>query len=171
MFIEPTISWVPSGFSGYIWLDTKVLKKLENKAQTSVIPTLTFLSHTSVFSLFGPEQSSCSPVDPAILKGIHYAITSSEIYFTIWLNQMCYKCLINIYHTQFPQKMTLSRLEHGGVTAVPGLRPWHVLKCNPFNYDRMTRGVAMNGWRLYKYCKGLYRLVYIKYCIGLYTLV
>ena len=23
MFIEPTITWVPSGFSGYIWLDTK----------------------------------------------------------------------------------------------------------------------------------------------------
>ena len=29
MFIKPTITWVPSGFSGYIWLDTKiVLKKL-----------------------------------------------------------------------------------------------------------------------------------------------
>ena len=29
MFIEPTITWVPSGFSGYIWLDTKiVLKKI-----------------------------------------------------------------------------------------------------------------------------------------------
>ena len=32
MFIEPTITWVPSvpsGFSGYIWLDTKtVLKKM-----------------------------------------------------------------------------------------------------------------------------------------------
>ena len=24
MFIEPTITWVPSGFSGYIWLDTKL---------------------------------------------------------------------------------------------------------------------------------------------------
>ena len=29
MFIEPTITWVSSGFSGYIWLDTKiVLKKI-----------------------------------------------------------------------------------------------------------------------------------------------
>ena len=25
MFIEPTITWVPSGFSGYIWLDTKIV--------------------------------------------------------------------------------------------------------------------------------------------------
>ena len=25
MFIEPTITWVPSGLSGYIWLDTKKL--------------------------------------------------------------------------------------------------------------------------------------------------
>ena len=31
MFPEPTITWVPSGFSGYIWLDTKnVLKKMVN---------------------------------------------------------------------------------------------------------------------------------------------
>ena len=29
MFIEPTITWILSGFSGYIWLDTKiVLKKM-----------------------------------------------------------------------------------------------------------------------------------------------
>ena len=27
MFIEPTITWVPSGFSGYIWLDTKIVFK------------------------------------------------------------------------------------------------------------------------------------------------
>ena len=27
MFIEPTITWVPSGFSGYIWLDTKIVLK------------------------------------------------------------------------------------------------------------------------------------------------
>ena len=30
MFIEPTITRVPSGFSGYVWLDTKIafLKKI-----------------------------------------------------------------------------------------------------------------------------------------------
>ena len=28
MFIEPTITWVPSGFSGYIWLNTKILLKI-----------------------------------------------------------------------------------------------------------------------------------------------
>ena len=27
MFIEPTITWVPSGLSGYIWLDTKIVLK------------------------------------------------------------------------------------------------------------------------------------------------
>ena len=27
MFIEPTITWVPSGFTGYIWLDTKIVLK------------------------------------------------------------------------------------------------------------------------------------------------
>ena len=25
MFIDPTITWVPSGFSGYIWLDIKIV--------------------------------------------------------------------------------------------------------------------------------------------------
>ena len=28
MFIELTITWVPSGFSGYIWLDTKIVLKM-----------------------------------------------------------------------------------------------------------------------------------------------
>ena len=27
MFIEPTITWVPSGFSGYIWLETTIVLK------------------------------------------------------------------------------------------------------------------------------------------------
>ena len=27
MFIEPTIIWDPSGFSGYIWLDTEIVLK------------------------------------------------------------------------------------------------------------------------------------------------
>ena len=27
MFIEPTITWVSSGFSGYIWLDTRIVLK------------------------------------------------------------------------------------------------------------------------------------------------
>ena len=31
MFIEPTIIWVPSVFSGYIWLDTKTVKKKKMK--------------------------------------------------------------------------------------------------------------------------------------------
>ena len=30
MFIEPTITWVPSGFSGYIWLDTKIVFEKKN---------------------------------------------------------------------------------------------------------------------------------------------
>ena len=37
MFIEPTITWVPSGFSGYIWLDTKiVLKKKKTHDLTNI---------------------------------------------------------------------------------------------------------------------------------------
>ena len=30
MFIEPTITWVSSGFSGHIWLDTKIVLKKES---------------------------------------------------------------------------------------------------------------------------------------------
>ena len=31
MFIEPTITWVPSGFSGCIWLDTKIVLKKDGR--------------------------------------------------------------------------------------------------------------------------------------------
>ena len=31
MFIEPTITWVPSGFSGYIWPDTKIVLKKDGE--------------------------------------------------------------------------------------------------------------------------------------------
>ena len=36
MFIEPMITRVPSGFSGYIWLDTKIVlkKKVKEVAMT-----------------------------------------------------------------------------------------------------------------------------------------
>ena len=39
MFIEPMITWVPSGFSGYIWLDTKiVLKKKKRLREVEIGP-------------------------------------------------------------------------------------------------------------------------------------
>ena len=41
MFIEPTITWVPSGSSGYIWLDTKIVfikkNELEQEQSFSVV--------------------------------------------------------------------------------------------------------------------------------------
>ena len=42
MFIEPTITWVPSGFSGYIWLDTKIVlkKKFFSSNVHGLIPNL-----------------------------------------------------------------------------------------------------------------------------------
>ena len=33
MFIEPTITWVPSGFSGYICLNTKIVLKNANQKE------------------------------------------------------------------------------------------------------------------------------------------
>ena len=36
MFIEPTITWVPSGFSGYIWLDTKIVLKKKKKFRKTI---------------------------------------------------------------------------------------------------------------------------------------
>ena len=43
MFIEPMITWVLSGFSAYIWLDTKiVLKKLAALYITSMADMLIF---------------------------------------------------------------------------------------------------------------------------------
>ena len=45
MFIEPTITWVPSGFSGYIWLDTKIVLKKKKKKKKLVGP------NTAVFDI------------------------------------------------------------------------------------------------------------------------
>ena len=45
MFIEPTITWVPSGFSGYIWLDTKIVlkkKQLKKPVLTNMLGPMTF---------------------------------------------------------------------------------------------------------------------------------
>ena len=41
MFIEPTITWVPSGFSGYIWLGTKIVlkKQLDHHCATRLPQT------------------------------------------------------------------------------------------------------------------------------------
>ena len=46
MFIEPMITWVPSGFSGYIWLDTKiVLKKKKKKNHLIIYLCIMLLPH------------------------------------------------------------------------------------------------------------------------------
>ena len=48
MFIEPTITWVPSGFSGYIWLDTKIVLKKKKKKKSNTI-FVRFSLHTVRF--------------------------------------------------------------------------------------------------------------------------
>ena len=52
MFIEPTITWVPSGLSGYIWLDTKIVLKNIEKISSPGQITLFFgyLSQPDDFS-------------------------------------------------------------------------------------------------------------------------
>ena len=56
MFIEPTITRVPSGFSGYIWLDTKiVLTKKEEKTsltEKSVSSTTNLVPQSSPSTKF-----------------------------------------------------------------------------------------------------------------------
>ena len=39
MFIERTITQVPSGFSGYIWLNTKIVLKKQKKQRNTVLST------------------------------------------------------------------------------------------------------------------------------------
>ena len=40
MFIEPTITWVPLGFTGYTWLDTKIMLKKEIKSVSCMQPKI-----------------------------------------------------------------------------------------------------------------------------------
>ena len=43
MFIEPTIIWVPSGFSGYIWPDTKIVLKKTTATMTMIMTMTTMM--------------------------------------------------------------------------------------------------------------------------------
>ena len=56
MFIEPTITWVPSGFSGYIWLDTKIVFKKPVKKTFANIQHLN-LAHIEVSTIFAKNFS------------------------------------------------------------------------------------------------------------------
>ena len=51
MFIEPSNTWVSSGFFGYIWLDTKLCKKIHIKRNERkvMIYRLTEMSSTSEY--------------------------------------------------------------------------------------------------------------------------
>ena len=55
MFIEPTIIWVPSRFSGYIWLDTKIVLKKRKIFNLSFF-TNSFGLNYKVCDLFFPLQ-------------------------------------------------------------------------------------------------------------------
>ena len=48
MFIEPMITSVPSGFSGYIWLDTKILLK---KMPDQLFPIFLLPNHVYMLSI------------------------------------------------------------------------------------------------------------------------
>ena len=61
MFIEPTISWVPSGFSGYIWLDTKIVFK-----KNSVLGTVS-QSWDFIANIFSTLSNLCSFIIAEIL--------------------------------------------------------------------------------------------------------
>ena len=68
MFIEPTITWIPSGFSGYIWLDTKIVLKKQTwglKNEEGVKN----LSHPN------PDKSSTENGQHFILRNYIYIFT------------------------------------------------------------------------------------------------
>ena len=67
MLIEPTITWVPSGFSGYIWLDTKIVFFLKVKCLNSLAPA--YLTDLGVGIAAVPD---CS--------GLRFAVYNSSIY-------------------------------------------------------------------------------------------
>ena len=60
MFIEPTITWVPSGFSGYIWLDTKIVLKKKKKKKKKCLKSLApaYLTDFCVGTAAVPGRSS-----------------------------------------------------------------------------------------------------------------
>ena len=79
MFIEPTITWVPSGFSGYIWLDTKIVFKMSDFRQSSEfwlrisherseIGTRQSVSIEHLYNIAYCESKNVIPYDLSLLK-------------------------------------------------------------------------------------------------------
>ena len=93
MFIEPTITWVPSGFSGYIWLDTKIVLKNTHVHTMAYLGFHVFMSGHQLFLQRGLPHHVASFFSQGrrwfVLAKIigHYRMSSE--YATAW-NLLCW---------------------------------------------------------------------------------
>ena len=64
MFIEPTITWVPSEISGYIWLDTKIVFKKKKKSLNIAFIYLLFIVELALILLSCAIALLCQSSQP-----------------------------------------------------------------------------------------------------------
>ena len=66
MFIEPMTTRVPSGFSGYIWLDTKILLKKDQSNSWQHIIIIIIINNFTCFhkkiSKHGQQEINRNPI-------------------------------------------------------------------------------------------------------------
>ena len=80
MFIEPTITWVPPGFSGCIWLDTKIDIVCRNKLTGIQWIPVNFMMHSKSSSyLQAGAVVSCPTYRPSITRcWVYIALLTSD---------------------------------------------------------------------------------------------
>ena len=70
MFIEITITWVPSGFFGYLWIDTKTLLKKDIKLCAKMYVAVNggqYGCHLGNLTSYGIQEYSIVFLDPKTL--------------------------------------------------------------------------------------------------------
>ena len=89
MFIEPTITWVPSGFSGYIWLDTKIVLKTYHVTSNSKVNRYSHSIYYSIVVTLDPHyvdiNTEIFPISRGHATGDMKGVTKNMVWPWIWM--------------------------------------------------------------------------------------
>ena len=99
-FIEPTITWVPLGFAGYIWLDTKIVLKMAIAMYTPINPDCGWQGIGKSIDLLVHPRTIVSHIHCVFFAvmtcgwlNIPYAVRPQSVSYTIGSNVTVDKCM------------------------------------------------------------------------------
>ena len=132
MFIEPTITWVPPGFSGYIWLDSKiVLNKIGSFTSGHCLQLQDH--HPAAWYLPRPICGFVNCRVISVRQGAPFAFVE-------------FRCPTPV---QPPSTVAIRGTTPGGIVHIKGAEPVSV--CYPIRIDVIAKGVSRRAaapWHL-----------------------